>query len=233
MAGFGDGEGGVTEEFKTHEQHALAKWLHDHEHDELVAARGKAVTKASKFEGSKPGWAFRLGCKGLGYYRDAGGPAIGFPLDDERAKAVNIPAMPLKLDFLLSFPASAFVSGEHLQLRQSPKQPCTAKPSTALTTNVTNRPAVSRLGPTVAAMYAAASTAAAAASNNAPPHRLHQTMRPPLLADTASTAMTPQARSFRPGNQWHQIQQSLLPAWMHPNVIRHRAPGNVRTVRLA
>ena len=41
----------------------------------------KRVTKASKFEGAKPGWVFKTGETGLGYYRDNGTQRLQLSLD--------------------------------------------------------------------------------------------------------------------------------------------------------
>ena len=44
-----------------------------HRGEDFVAAAGpKHRTRESKFEGARPGYVFKLGPSGLGYYRDTG-----------------------------------------------------------------------------------------------------------------------------------------------------------------
>ena len=47
-------------------------WLRKNAHRSFVPVRCKKLSKTSKFEGERPGWVFKLGGAGLGYYRDVG-----------------------------------------------------------------------------------------------------------------------------------------------------------------
>ena len=49
------------------------KWLREHAGLPFVPAQApKARPKKSKFEGARPGWCFKTGDHGLGYYPDVG-----------------------------------------------------------------------------------------------------------------------------------------------------------------
>ena len=52
-------------------------WLCKHAHSSFVPVRCKKPSQSSKFEGERPGWVFKLGGTGLGYYRDVGVRAYG------------------------------------------------------------------------------------------------------------------------------------------------------------
>ena len=59
------------------EANLVKNWLEKNKNNEFVAAsRGEAVTKKIKSEGERPGWVFKRGLKGLGYYRDYGGMVV-------------------------------------------------------------------------------------------------------------------------------------------------------------
>ena len=53
--------------------HKVDEWLTKHDKHDFVPVKCMKVTKASKFEGFKPGWVFKLGQLCLGYCRDYGG----------------------------------------------------------------------------------------------------------------------------------------------------------------
>ena len=50
---------------------AVDAWLKKHEGKTFVPVGGP-VTSKPKFQGEKPGWVFKLGEQGLGYYIDVG-----------------------------------------------------------------------------------------------------------------------------------------------------------------
>ena len=60
---------------------AVEKWTDLHANDTFVPVKTKRITKTSKFEGAKPGWVFKTGECGLGYYRDNGGLRTQLSLD--------------------------------------------------------------------------------------------------------------------------------------------------------
>ena len=51
-------------------QRVTKHWLANNFGRDFVAAAPKKQPKASRFEGEKPGWVFKLGDRGLGYYPD-------------------------------------------------------------------------------------------------------------------------------------------------------------------
>ena len=71
----------VADRIASVEANILDQWLAKHKHSEFVpASRGEARSTKSKFEGFKPGWAFKRGHRGLGYYRDYGGIVVAVSL---------------------------------------------------------------------------------------------------------------------------------------------------------
>ena len=65
-----------------------------------MAAKGKRITKVSKFDGFKPGWVFKTGDQGLGYYRDSGGMRMQVSLDLALRPMRSLPAATIILDDL-------------------------------------------------------------------------------------------------------------------------------------
>ena len=64
----------------TQQQQETADWLRRHSTHDFVAVAATKGSKKSKFEGEKPGFVFKLGDRGLGYYRDAGRQVITISL---------------------------------------------------------------------------------------------------------------------------------------------------------
>ena len=56
----------------------------NHVHNDMFSwrARGVVFSPADEYDGSRPGYVFRIGCHGLGYYRDGGGD--GSDEDEEK-----------------------------------------------------------------------------------------------------------------------------------------------------
>ena len=82
------------------------KWLTMHVNKQNVGVGGTRVTKNSKFPGHKPGWVFKTGDQGLGYYRDGGGLRTNLSLDLALHPMRSLPVATIKLDSLVS-PATA------------------------------------------------------------------------------------------------------------------------------
>ena len=61
----------------------------------------KRVTKASKFEGAKPGWVVKTGEEGLGYYKDSGAQRLQLSLDLALRPMRTVPAACIELDDLV------------------------------------------------------------------------------------------------------------------------------------
>ena len=82
------------------DREAVDSWLQQHAASEFVAVPNKKVTKKPKFQGEKPGWLFKLGAQGLGYYRDRGGLVMVVSIAQAIQPATSLPAAPLALDEL-------------------------------------------------------------------------------------------------------------------------------------
>ena len=78
------------------------EWLQRHSGDDFVPAAGpKHRTRDSKFEGARAGFVFKLGPRGLGYYRDTGKQRVDMCLDMALRPLRSIPAVRLQLDSLV------------------------------------------------------------------------------------------------------------------------------------
>ena len=78
------------------------QWLAANAGKEFVPAKaGKRVTKTSKFEGQRVGWAFKTGDRGLGYYRDRG---VALHLDTAVRPMQSLPPTQLSLVELVGAP---------------------------------------------------------------------------------------------------------------------------------
>ena len=92
-------------------------WMRMHATMEFVAVPNKTVTTRPKIEGAKPGWVFKLGEKGLGYYRDRGGlvavvsRAQAFPAVAK--SCTSVPPIPLCLDEVIGKQNSVPVLLQH------------------------------------------------------------------------------------------------------------------------
>ena len=82
----------------------VSTWLLKHAAAEFVAVPNKTVTKKSKFEEEKPGWVFKLGEAGLGYYRDREGRGVTVSLAEAIRPTSDTPAASLSLDELVDKP---------------------------------------------------------------------------------------------------------------------------------
>ena len=85
----------------------VEKWLTKNASLAFVAVPNKTVTKKSKFEGPRPGWVFKFGDEGLGYYRDYGGMVVQVALEKEIPLATKLPAARIPLSELLPEPTPA------------------------------------------------------------------------------------------------------------------------------
>ena len=83
------------------ERTAVEKWFDLHANDAFVPVKIKRITKASKFDGAKPGWVFKTGDSGLGYYRDSGGLRTHLSLDLALRPMRSLPAATINLDDLV------------------------------------------------------------------------------------------------------------------------------------
>ena len=71
---------------------ATQEWIKKHANKSFVPVLSKRVTKASKFDGAKPGWVFKTGDSGLGYYRDSGSQRTQLSLDLALRPMRTVPA---------------------------------------------------------------------------------------------------------------------------------------------
>ena len=55
---------------------------------------------------TKPGWLFKLGAQGLGYYRDRGGLVVEVSIAQAIQPPTSLPAAPLALDKLIARPTT-------------------------------------------------------------------------------------------------------------------------------
>ena len=77
----------------------------------MCLQKGKRITKVSKFEGSRSGWVFKTGERGLGYYRDKGSMLGTLSLSRAVWPLQSLPAAPLCLETLVDT-SNPVVSGE-------------------------------------------------------------------------------------------------------------------------
>ena len=77
-------------------------WSDLHANDTFAPTKIKRVAKLSKFDGAKPGWVFKTGDQGLGYYRDSGGLRTQLSLDLALHQLRSLPVATISLDGLVT-----------------------------------------------------------------------------------------------------------------------------------
>ena len=80
---------------------AVGKWTDLHANDTFVPVKTKRITKAPEIDGAKPGWVFKTGERGLGYYRDNGGLRTHLSLDLALRPMRSLPVATISLDDLV------------------------------------------------------------------------------------------------------------------------------------
>ena len=76
-------------------------WEVLHANVSFVPTKNKRITKQSKFDGARPGWVFKSGDQGLGYYRDNGGLRTQLSLDLALHPLRSVPVATISLDGLV------------------------------------------------------------------------------------------------------------------------------------
>ena len=211
----------VADRIAAVEANLVRNWLEKHKYNEFVAASGgEAVTKKIKFEGERPGWVFKRGLKGLGYYRDYGGMVVAVSLARALNPTEGIQPNRLQLDELISssnpLPATTVTSRINASMSH-----CTTPILRTLT------------AASAAIAVASASQAAATNMNNvSTPGRPHQYRHNETTTQMKELSAT--ANSFNPGHQCHMIGSLSPPSWLSALVGTSRQrPTACRKISLA
>ena len=149
------------------------------------------------------GWVFKSGDKGLGYYRDSGGLEVTMNLAEALFPTSSLPPATLQLDSLLP-------RGRPNAANSTTAPHCRNGASTAWqnTPLLTPSSGVPRLA--ASAVAAAASAIVASISASCPSQPAWQ---PPKANPAMDAAMSAKARSFMPGNVWHQTAIGMPTRW--------------------